>query len=76
MFSSFIKIEKPINIELRCHELMKIDGMIGKSLWSIKNIIKEKENYIIINYLDLMNNPLNEIKKIYKFLNIIILNIK
>jgi hypothetical protein len=28
------------------------EGMIGKSLWSIKNIIKEKENHIIINYKD------------------------
>jgi hypothetical protein len=68
--ASFIKIEKPINIESRCHELMKIDGIIGKSLWSIKNIIKEKETYIIINYLDLIKTPLNQIKKIYKFLNI------
>jgi hypothetical protein len=68
--ASFIKIEKPNNIELRCHELMKIDGTIGKGLWSIKNIIKEKEAYIIINYLDLVKTPLNQIKKIYKFLNI------
>jgi hypothetical protein len=68
--ASFIKIEKPINIELRCHELMKDDGMIGKSLWSIKNIIKKKEDYIIINYLDLVNKPLDQINKIYKFLNI------
>ena len=66
--ASFIKIEKPINIELRCHELMKDDGMIGKSLWSVKNIIKEKENYIRINYLDLITKPLDQINKIYKFL--------
>jgi hypothetical protein len=68
--ASFIKIEKPINVETRCHGLMEIDGMIGKSLWSIKNIIKEKENHIIINYLDLINKPLDQINKIYKFLNI------
>jgi len=68
--ASFIKIEKPINIEMRCHQLMNNDGIIGKNLWSIKNIIKEKENYIIINYLDLINKPSNEINKIYKFLNI------
>jgi sulfotransferase len=67
--ASFIKIEKPINVEKRCHELMEIDGMIGKCLWSIKNIIKEKEDYIRINYLDLINNPLDQINKIYKFLN-------
>jgi hypothetical protein len=68
--ASFIKIEKPIDIELRCHELMDNNGMIGKSLWSIKNIIKEKEDYIIINYLDLINKPLDQTNKIYKFLNI------
>jgi hypothetical protein len=49
---------------------MNNDGIIGKNLWSIKNIIKEKENYIIINYSDLINKPSNEINKIYKFLNI------
>jgi hypothetical protein len=74
--ASFIKIEKPINIELRCHELMKDDGMIGKSLWSIKNIIKKKENYLILKYSDLVNKPSNEINKIYKFLNIDIFNHK
>jgi hypothetical protein len=49
---------------------MEINGMIGKSLWSIKNIIKEKEDYIIINYTDLVKTPLKQIDKIYKFLNI------
>jgi sulfotransferase len=68
--ASFIKIEKPTNVEKRCEYLMEEYGMIGKSLLSIKNIIKEKEDYIIINYLDLVKNPSNEINKIYKFLNI------
>lgn len=68
--ASFIKIEKPINIEETCHQLMSDNGIIEKNLFSIKNIIKEKEDYIIINYLDLINKPLNQINKIYKFLNI------
>jgi sulfotransferase len=68
--ASFIKIEKTINIKERCHELMKEEGIIGRSLWSIKNIIKKKENYIIIKYLNLIKNPIKEINKIYKFLNI------
>jgi hypothetical protein len=46
--ASFIKIEKPTNVEERCHQLMSEEGVIGKYLWSIKNIIKEKENHIII----------------------------
>lgn len=68
--ASFIKIEKPKNVELRCRQLMETDGMIGSSLWSIKNIIQEKENYIIIKYLDLVCKPLNQINKIYKFLSL------
>lgn len=68
--ASFIKIEKPIHIETRCHELMSKNGMIGKSLWSIKNIIEQNEDYIIINYSELVKNPLKQINKIYSYLNI------
>ena len=68
--ASFVKIEKPINVETRCNELMNNDGMIGKSLWSIKNLIKEKEDHIIINYSKLISHPLKQINKIYSYLNI------
>ena len=68
--ASYIKIEQPKNVEKRCDELISPEGMIGKNLWSIKNIIDQKENFIIINYNDLVNNPLNEINKIYDFLDI------
>jgi hypothetical protein len=68
--ASFIKIEKPIDIKTRCNVLMSDEGMIGKNLWSIKNIIKKKEDYIIINYFELVNKPLEQIKKIYSYLNI------
>lgn len=68
--ASYIKIQKPNSVEQSCHQLMSDNGLIGKSLFSIKNIIKEKECYIIINYLDLVNKPLDQINKIYKFLNI------
>jgi sulfotransferase len=67
--ASFIKIEKPINIEERCKQLMDKNGMIGKNLLSIKNILKTEE-YILIKYWDLVKNPCNEINKIYKFFNI------
>ena len=68
--ASFIKIQKPTNIEGSCHELMSDNGIIEKNLFSIKNIIKEKEDHIIINYIDLIKKPLEQINKIYKFLNI------
>jgi hypothetical protein len=41
--------------------------MIGRSLWSIKNIIKEKEDYIIINYLDLIKKRLMKLIKYTNF---------
>ena len=68
--ASFIRIERPLDIQLRCHQLMDSNGIIGKNLWSIKNTIESKEDYIIVNYSDLVNNPKNQINKIYKFLNI------
>jgi hypothetical protein len=68
--ASFIKIEKPTNIEIRCHQLMNDNGIIGKSLWSIKNIIKEKEDYLIINYEDFVKNSNKEIKIMFDYLQI------
>tara|TARA_R110000822_G_scaffold11482_2_gene41927 strand:+ start:96 stop:833 length:738 start_codon:yes stop_codon:yes gene_type:complete len=68
--ASFVKIEKPTNVEERCHELMNENNIIKRTIWSIKNIIKEKEDYIIINYSELIGDPLKQINKIYSYLNI------
>jgi hypothetical protein len=75
--ASIINIEKPKNIEERCHILMQDDGtygpgsgMLAKYLRSIKNIIASKEKYKIINYVDLVHFPNETIKTISKFLNI------
>lgn len=69
--ASFVKIEKPKNIEKRCDELMnKFYGRLGKNVWSISNLIEEKENFIKINYNDLTNNMEKTINKIYDFLEI------
>jgi hypothetical protein len=68
--ASFIKIEKPTNVEERCHQLMSEEGVIGKYLWSIKNIIKEKENHIIIYYKNFTKNPNKEIKTMFDYLKI------
>lgn len=69
--ASFIRVEKPINVEKRCDELMdKNTGRLGKSVWSIQNLIQEKETYLHISYNNLIDNPKLEIEKIYNFLNI------
>jgi excinuclease UvrABC nuclease subunit len=68
--ASFIKIEKPIDVELRCNQLLDKEDIIGKSLWSIKNIITNKEDYIVINYNDLVNNTNDTLKKIFNYLQV------
>jgi hypothetical protein len=74
ILASFIKIEKPVNIEEQCNMYMDIDkgrnGIVDRYLWSIENILKNKEDHIVIHYKDLINDPIKEIKKIHEFLNI------
>ena len=68
--ASFIKIEKPINVELRCSQLLNKKDVIGKSLWSIKNIIQNKEDHIVIQYKDLVINTNDTLKKIFNYLEV------
>lgn len=72
--ASFIKEEKSKDIEARCKVYMDINegryGIIDRYLWSIENILKNKEDHIVIHYKDLINDPIKEIKKIHEFLNI------
>lgn len=73
--ASFIKIEKPLDVELRCNQLLNKEDIIGKSLWSIKNIIENKEDHIVINYNDLVSNTNDTIKKIFNYLEVELENI-
>ena len=68
--ASFIKIEKPLDVKLRCNQLLNREDVIGKSLWSIKNIIENKEDHIVINYNDLVNNTNETLKKIFNYLEV------
>ena len=56
--------------------LMSEEGMIGKSLWSIKNIIKQKENYRLFYYDDLVNNTDVFLKTLSNFVGVKIINKK
>ena len=59
--ASFVKIKKPENIEEYCEELMNKDvGILGKNIWSIKNLIDKKEKHIVITYDDLINDCKNK----------------
>jgi sulfotransferase len=56
----------------RCDYLMKPFGLIDRCLFSINEIIKSenKEVFCIIQYDEIVNNPQDTMKKIYKFLEI------
>ena len=53
--ASFVKITKAKDNEILCEQLLNRDDNFGRSLWSIQNIIKSKEDYILIKY-DKYNN--------------------
>jgi len=68
--ASFVKITNAKNNEILCEQLLSREDNFGKSLWSIQNIINNKEDYIIIKYNDFVLNPNVEVKKIFNFLKI------
>lgn len=73
--ASFVKLDQPIDLDNYCENKMSKDGIIGRNLWSIENIIKQKENYIIIEYTDLISDPIKTIKNIFNFLKLDFINI-
>ena len=68
--ASFVRITNFKNNEILCEQLLSRDNNFGKSLWSVQNIISNKEDYIIIKYNDFVSNPNVEIEKIFNFLKI------
>ena len=72
ILASFIRVEKPRDVESRCHELMKEDGMVGKAWLSYKNLLNEDS--LIIHYETFVTNPKQTINKIYKFLDMPLFN--
>lgn len=68
--ASFVKVEKPIDVVERCESLMDKHGPIGKHLWSVENLIKEKEECLFIEYKDLVNRPHEIVENIFQFLNL------
>ena len=52
------------------------NGILGKSIWSITNLIKEKEDYKIFYYKDLVENIDNFLKELSLFINVEIIKPK
>jgi|TARA_R110000772_G_scaffold227315_1_gene338045 hypothetical protein len=75
--SSFLNLEIKYNnldkknIEEYVYRLMdRQTGIIGKSLWSIENLIKTKQNYKIFYYKDLVNKTDFFLNELTNYLNI------
>jgi sulfotransferase len=68
--ASFIRIEQPQNIEQRCYDYLKGPHIIMREMWSIQNLIKEKQNICQVEYKDLIKDPKKEVKRIFDFLEI------
>jgi len=69
--ASFIKLEKPFDIERRCAQLMdptSEGNIIYKYYTSINNIIKQKEEHIFINYSDFVVDTKKVLKSLSKFI--------
>ena len=67
--ASFCKFLKN-NIEEEAHFYMSDQGAIGKNLLSIRNIIDQQENFIIIYYEHFIKYPQLYVQKICEFLEI------
>jgi len=69
--ASFIRLEKPFDVERRCAQLMdptSEGNIIYKYYNSINNIVKRKEKHLFINYTDLVENPLSVLKCLSQFI--------
>jgi hypothetical protein len=69
-----LEVEEGTNenvIKENIYSLMDIHtGVIGKSLWSIENIIKTKQNYKIFYYKDLVNNTDSFLKDLSEYIKV------
>jgi hypothetical protein len=65
------------NVNKYLFELLDFEqGILGKNLWSIQNLIKNKEDYKIFYYEDLVNNTELFLKNLSKYINYEIKNPK
>ena len=67
--ASFMRLW-PGDVENNSDFFMSDEGPIGKNLWSIRNIIDQKEKYIHIEYDDLVKNPQRKVDEICKFVGV------
>jgi len=54
--------------EKLCDDLMSKTLNLGNCIWSIENIIKSNEDYVIVTYDQLVNNPQETINTVFDFI--------
>lgn len=69
VLASFIRVEKT-DVRERCDMLMSENGFITKSLESIKNVLNNHTDYLVVRYDDLVHHTVNTCQNILNFLNI------
>ena len=65
--TSFLNKHK--TIEAKLSNVMAKEGAVAKELMSIKYLLQHPEMAVFIKYDDLVQNPEQEIRKVYNFLN-------
>ena len=70
IFECLASTLKAMNVydEQTCDDLMSKELNIGNFIWSIENIIKSNENYIMVTYDQLVQNPQQTIDNIFDFI--------
>ena len=58
------------DIENRCHELMSEEGILGKNIWSVENLISQKRDHLMIRYDDLVADPQDTLAKIGRHIGV------
>lgn len=71
IIASFIKVQKKGNQQDAVNTLMNSNnGKLIQDIRSARNIVKTKQNYLMIEYDDLVNKTKESIDKIYKHFNL------
>ena len=72
ILTSFVLKDKPKNIDVYCDDIVgyQYASVIMDNLNSIRNLIRFKENFLVVHYKDLVTETDKELKKVCDFLNI------
>tara|TARA_R110000765_G_scaffold341452_1_gene431560 strand:- start:275 stop:1036 length:762 start_codon:yes stop_codon:yes gene_type:complete len=66
--ASFVKLGEPRRDQELLDFYLPNDQYLGMAYMSIKNILVQKEDYVFVTYKELTEQPINTVKKIFKFI--------